>query len=93
MVYSYAQVCRTPQTHFVTRKVSCSLARALRQNDTSLTMNIFADVPPLFDKGQDLYRSLQPADAVDFTDDCYEAVPRYNPGVERAAMLLSLIHI
>jgi hypothetical protein len=74
--------------HLVTRKVTHSLARALRQNDTSLTMNIFADVPPLFDKGQDLYRSLQPADAVDFADDCYEAVPRYNPGVERAAMLI-----
>jgi hypothetical protein len=49
-------------------------------------MNIYENVPPLFEPGQDLYRSLAPADAM---DSCYEGFTGYNPGIPRAVALMS----
>ena len=49
-------------------------------------MDIYANIPPLFEPGQDLYESLQPADALDWLDG---DVSRYNPHkLDRAVCLL-----
>jgi hypothetical protein len=62
-----------------------SLDSRLAQNDTLRIMDIFANVPPLFDDGQDLYRVLTPSDAMNWHS---EAFPVYNPGISRAVRLL-----
>lgn len=49
-------------------------------------MDIYENIPPLFEPGQDLYASLQPADALDWLD---SDDSRYNPSkLDRAVCLL-----
>ena len=70
----------------VTLKAGYFIDARVWENDTLRTMDIFENVPPLFEPGQDLYESLHPADAMEAP---YDAFPRYNPGIPRAVALLA----
>jgi hypothetical protein len=75
--------------HLLTLKASPTLACQIRKNDTSLIMNTFKDIPPLWDAGADLYAAVQPQDAavsVDWRDSTDYA---YNPGIPSAICLMS----
>jgi hypothetical protein len=57
-------------------------------------MDIYANIPPLFEPGQDLYAYLIPADAMELCGAALSDEVRYNPGVMRAVGLLNrAVHI